>query len=78
MRTRIKRAAASVGLDPALYSGHFLRAGAATDLFAHRIPYYVIKKMGPGCISAARRRWLKFPRLPSTGAPRRRYKWSSL
>lgn len=53
MRARIKRAAFSVGLDPALYSGHSLRAGAATDLFSHRIPYYVIKKMGRWVSDAA-------------------------
>ena len=45
-RTLIKRSVASIGLDPSKYSGHSLRAGGATDLFAQGTPYYVVKKMG--------------------------------
>ena len=39
-RALIKRAVASVGLNPKNY------AGGATDLFATGTPYYVIEKMG--------------------------------
>ena len=46
MRASIKVFASSVGLDPRRYSGHSLRAGGATDMFARGLPYYVIKKMG--------------------------------
>ena len=46
MRASIKAFASSVGLDPRRYSGHSLRAGGATDMFARGLPYYVIKKMG--------------------------------
>jgi hypothetical protein len=46
MRRSIKALASSIGLDPCRYSGHSLRAGGATDMFARGLPYYVIKKMG--------------------------------
>ena len=46
LRHIIKSAVKDIGLDPTRYSGHSLRAGGATDLFAARIPYWVIKKMG--------------------------------
>jgi hypothetical protein len=46
MRASIKAFASSIGLDPRRYSGHSLRAGGATDMFARGLPYYVIKKMG--------------------------------
>jgi hypothetical protein len=46
MRRSIKRTVASIGLDPSRYSGHSLRAGGATDMFARGLPYYVIKRMG--------------------------------
>lgn len=29
-----------------MYSGHSLRAGGATDLFASRVPYGIIKRLG--------------------------------
>jgi hypothetical protein len=35
-----------IGLDKALYSGHSLRAGGATDLFVAKVPYPIIKKAG--------------------------------
>jgi hypothetical protein len=44
---------ASIGLDPSKFSGHSLRGGGATDLFARCIPYYVIKKMGRWTSDAA-------------------------
>jgi hypothetical protein len=46
LRLRIKSAVASLGLNPSIYSCHSLRAGGATDLFAARVPYPIIKKMG--------------------------------
>lgn len=46
LRLRIKAAVAAIGLNPAEYSGHSLRAGGATDLFVARVPLYVIKKKG--------------------------------
>ena len=45
-RRLIKRMVSSIGLDPSKYSGHSLRSGGVTDLFAAGTPYYVIKKMG--------------------------------
>lgn len=45
-RNLIKCMVRSIGLDPRRYSGHSLRAGGATDLFALGTPYYVVKKMG--------------------------------
>jgi Phage integrase family len=52
-RILIKSAVASIGLNPKNYSGHSLRAGGATDLFAAGTPYYVIKKMGRWTSDAA-------------------------
>jgi hypothetical protein len=46
LRQLIKSSVAGIGLDPARFSGHSLRAGGATDLFAACVPYWVIKKMG--------------------------------
>jgi integrase len=46
LRRRIKLAVSRLGLDHALYSCHSLRAGGATDLFAARVPYPMIKRMG--------------------------------
>jgi integrase len=46
VRKIIKESVASLGLDPARFSGHSLRAGGATDLFVARVPYFLIKKMG--------------------------------
>lgn len=46
LRSRIKRAVSHLGLDSSLYSCHSLRAGGATDLFAARVPYHFIKRMG--------------------------------
>lgn len=53
LRKWIKKAVASVGLDPRKYSGHSLRAGGATDLFVARVPYYIIKKKGRWVSDAA-------------------------
>jgi integrase len=53
LRRLIKRVAASIGLDPSLFSGHSLRAGGATDLFAAQVPYPTIKKMGRWVSDAA-------------------------
>ena len=55
LRKIIKQAVSSIGLDPTRYSGHSLRAGGATDLFAARVPYWVIKKMGRWTSDAALR-----------------------
>jgi integrase len=38
----IKRAAAAVGLDPARYAGHSLRAGLATSAAAADVPERII------------------------------------
>lgn len=53
LRSLIKCEVAALGLDSSRYSGHSLRAGGATDLFAARIPYWVIKKMGRWTSDAA-------------------------
>jgi hypothetical protein len=53
LRRLIKRAAASIGLDPSRFSGHSLRAGGATDLFKSNVPYPIIKKMGRWVSDAA-------------------------
>ena len=42
----IKKMVSLIGLDKALYSGHSLRAGGATDLFVAKVPYPIIKKAG--------------------------------
>ena len=55
LRSRIKKAVKSIGLDPAKFSGHSLRAGGATDLFVARTPYYIIKKKGRWLSDAAMR-----------------------
>ena len=52
-RSLIKSTVASIGLNPALYSGHSCRAGGATDLFAAGVPYYVVKKYGRWASDAA-------------------------
>ena len=52
-RKVIKLWCITIGLDPSKFSGHSLRAGGATDLFAMRVPYYVIKKMGRWISDAA-------------------------
>lgn len=54
-RKAIKKAAASIGLNPRRYSGHSLRSGGATDLFEARTPYHIIKKMGRWKSDAAMR-----------------------
>ena len=46
VRQLIKTRVASIGLNPSRFSGHSLRAGGATDLFALCVQYWVIKKMG--------------------------------
>jgi len=46
LRNLVKMVAAAGGRDPALFSGHSLRAGGATDLFAMKVPSYTIKMMG--------------------------------
>ena len=46
LRQAIKAAVRSIGLNPRLFSGHSLRAGGATDLFALRVPYGIIKRLG--------------------------------
>ena len=46
LRLLVKAVVVTAGLDPSMFSGHSLRAGGATDLFASRVPYYTIKKMG--------------------------------
>ena len=46
LRNLVKMVATSAGRDQALFSGHSLRAGGATDLFAMKVPAYTIKKMG--------------------------------
>ena len=46
LRLLVKAVVVAAGLDSTMYSGHSLRAGGATDLFASRVPYYTIKKMG--------------------------------
>ena len=45
-RTIIKKCVIKLGLDPFHYSGHSLRAGAATDLFNMGVPYHSIQKRG--------------------------------
>lgn len=52
-RRLIKRLVLTIGLDPHWYSGHSLRSGGATDLFATGTPYYVIKKFGRWTSDAA-------------------------
>jgi hypothetical protein len=54
-RKAIKKAVASIGLNPRRYSGHSLRSGGATDLFEARTPYHIIKKMGRWKSDAAMR-----------------------
>jgi Phage integrase family len=49
----VKAAAQVLGLQPEKFGGHSLRAGGATDLFAARTPYFVIKKMGRWASDAA-------------------------
>ena len=46
IRLLVKTAAARLGMDDSLYSGHSLRAGGATDLFAAGMRYELIKKAG--------------------------------
>ena len=46
LRLLVKAVVVTAGFDPSMFSGHSLRAGGATDLFASRVPYYTIKKMG--------------------------------
>jgi hypothetical protein len=53
VRSIIKSSVSALGLDPNRFSGHSLRAGGATDLFASRIPYWVIKKIGQWTSDAA-------------------------
>lgn len=53
LRQIIKSGVASIGLNPQRFSGHSLRAGGATDLFAACVPYWVIKKMGRWTSDAA-------------------------
>jgi hypothetical protein len=53
VRSFIKASVSALGLDPNCFSGHSLRPGGATDLFASRIPYWVIKKMGRWTSDAA-------------------------
>jgi integrase len=53
IRKRIKEAVSSLGLNPQDYSGHSLRSGGATDLFASGVPYYAIKKRGHWTSDAA-------------------------
>jgi len=53
VRQLIKRSVAALGLDPTRYSGHSMRAGGATDMFAAGLPYYVIKKYGRWASDAA-------------------------
>jgi len=45
-REAIKRMVASIGLNPAHFSGHSARAGGATDLFAAGTPYPIVKAAG--------------------------------
>jgi len=53
IRKKIKLAVSSIGLNPAEYSGHSLRSGGATDLFAAGVPFYAIKKRGHWSSDAA-------------------------
>ena len=53
VRRLIKRSVAALGLDERRYSGHSMRAGGATDMFAAGLPYYVIKKYGRWASDAA-------------------------
>lgn len=53
IRKNIKRSVALLGLNPAEYSGHSLRSGGATDLFAAGVPFYAIKKRGHWSSDAA-------------------------
>lgn len=53
LRGLVKFAVSSISLDCKRFSGHSLRAGGATDLFAAQIPYWVIKKMGRWTSDAA-------------------------
>jgi hypothetical protein len=46
VRQYIKEAIASIGYDPAYYSGHSPRAGGATDLFLDGVSYPTIKEFG--------------------------------
>ena len=45
-RRILKGLVGRAGLDPARVSGHSLRRGAATDLFANKVPYPHIKQRG--------------------------------
>ena len=45
-RQAVKSAVASIGQNPAHFSGHSCRAGGATDLFAVGTPYYAVKAAG--------------------------------
>jgi len=45
-RKMIKRAIASIGLEPAAFSGHSCRAGGATDAFNAGVAYATVKKFG--------------------------------
>ncbi len=45
-RRFIKKMASLIGLEKEFYSGHSLRAEGATDLFAAKVPYPIIKKAG--------------------------------
>jgi Phage integrase family len=53
LRKLVKAAVTSIGLNPADFSAHSLRAGGATDLFAAHVPYHIIKKMGRWVSDAA-------------------------
>ena len=53
IRKNIKRSVALLGLNPAEFSGHSLRSGGATDLFAAGVPFYAIKKRGHWSSDAA-------------------------
>ncbi len=45
-RKMIKRAVASIGLEPSAFSGHSCRAGGATDAFNAGVAYATVKKFG--------------------------------
>ena len=56
----IKAAVRNVGLDPANYSSHSLRAGAATTAAAAGLPEWLIKSMGRWSSDA----YLRYIRTP--------------
>jgi hypothetical protein len=45
-RKMLKRAVASIGLEPSTFSGHSCRAGGATDAFNAGVAYATVKKFG--------------------------------